>query len=379
MVFLGACNAFEFELYSQEEERQMTNEYSTLKAAWHLEKISRLRDGLQIVPSHIQLILSDLCNQACAFCAYRMDGGFSTEQFGEMKDGKLIKNPNRKIPKDKAIEILNDCADVGVKAIQFTGGGEPTVHPEHIDIFRHAKWLGLKTGLVTNGLVMRDVEVLANMDWVRISLDAGTSESYEKIRESKGFDKVLSNIRTLVGVGTPCVIGIGFVVTRENWNEIEETCRIARDLGVKYIRISAMFSEEGSAYYTGLTPMIEEIIQGAKQIESYSDSFRVVDLFSQRMDDLDQGSPKHSFCGYQNFTVYVGGDQKVYRCCTTSYTKHGEVGDLREQTFKEWLTSWEKKQAYEGFSAHTCHHCQFHQQNEVINYLMNEPTHVDFV
>lgn len=355
----------------------MTNEYSSLKAAYHIEKIARLRDGLQIIPSHVQLIISDLCNQNCHFCAYRMDGGFSTEQFGEMKDGKLIKNPNRRIPEGKAIEILNDCIDVGVKAVQFTGGGEPTVHPHHIDIFRHAKWLGLKTGLVTNGLVMREPEVLADMDWVRISLDAGTSETYENIRESKGFDKVLSNIRTLVDIGTPCVIGIGFVVTKENGGQIGIACKIAKDLGVSYIRLSAMFSEEGSRYYSGLVPVMQEVIEEAKELET--ETFRVVDLFSHRLGDLDQGSPKHEFCGYQNFTVYIGGDQKVYRCCTTSYTKHGEVGDLREQTFKEWLTSWEKKELYEKFDARSCHHCQFHAQNEVINYLVNEPTHVDFV
>ncbi len=355
----------------------MTDEYSTIKAAWHLDKIQRLRDGLQIIPSHVQLIISDLCNQNCHFCAYRMDGGFSTEQFGEMKGGILVKNPNRRIPEEKAIEILNDCADVGVKAIQFTGGGEPTAHPKHIDIFKHAHWRGLKTGLVTNGLIMRDFGVLANMDWVRVSLDAGKGESYEKIRESKGFDKVLSNIRTLVGVGTPCVIGIGFVVTRENNKEIATACKIARDLGVRYIRISAMFSEEGSKYYRGLGAPIRISIREGKEFET--DSFKVVDLFSRRMSDLDQGSPKHEFCGYQNFTVYIGGDQKVYRCCTTSYTKHGEVGDLSKSTFKEWLISWEKKEAYEKFDARSCHHCQFHAQNEVINYLVSEPTHVDFV
>ena len=361
----------------------MTNEYSSLKAAYHIEKIARLRDGLQIVPSHVQLIISDLCNQNCHFCAYRMDGGFSTEQFGETKDGKLIKNPNRRIPEGKAIEILNDCADVGVKAVQFTGGGEPTAHPHHIDIFRHAKWLGLKTGLVTNGLVMREPEVLANMDWVRISLDAGTSETYEKVRESKGFDKVLANIKTLVELDTPCVIGIGFVVTKENWTEIVRACKIAKDLGVSYIRLAAMFSEEGSRYYEGIRVIpvywdtIEEAIQDAKDHETAS--CEIVDLFSHRLRDLDQGSPKHEFCGYQNFTVYIGGDQRIYRCCTTSYTKHGEVGNLTNQTFKEWLTSWEKKELYEKFDARSCHHCQFHSQNSVINYLVNEPTHVDFV
>lgn len=355
----------------------MTNEYSSLKAAYHIEKISRLRDGLQIVPSHVQLIISDLCNQNCHFCAYRRDGGFSTEQFGEMVEGKLVKNPNRRIPTDKALEILDDCADVGVKAVQFTGGGEPTVHPDHIDIFKHAKWLGLKTGLVTNGLVMREPEVLASMDWVRISLDAGRAETYEEIRESRGFDKVLSNIKTLVDFDTPCVIGIGFVVTRENWVEIEHACELAKKLGVEYIRISAMFSEEGSKYYTGITSIVEDALRDVKDLETKD--FRIVDLFSQRIEDLDQGNPKHEFCGYQNFTTYIGGDLRVYRCCTTSYTKHGEVGNLTNQTFKDWLTSWEKEALYKSFDARSCHHCQFHAQNEVINYLVSEPTHVDFV
>ncbi len=366
----------------------MTNEYSSLKAAWHIEKIARLRDGLQIIPTHVQLIISDFCNMNCNFCAYRMDGGFSTEQFGalvsteshdkaSLTNMRVEKNPNRRIPYDKVIEILNDCAEVGVKAVQFTGGGEPTVHPDHIDIFKHAKWIGLKTGLVTNGLVMRNPEVIANMDWVRVSLDAGTSETYEEIRESKGFDKVLANIKVLVDLGTPCVIGVGFVVTRENWTEIQDACRIAKDLGVRYIRLAAMFSGEGRDYYLEEESWIKEDIEEIGEIET--DDFKIVDLFSRRLDDLDQGNPKHPFCGYQNFTVYIGGDLKIYRCCTTSYTKHGEVGDLANQTFKEWLTSWEKEELYKGFDARSCHHCQFRSQNEVINYLVNEPIHVDFV
>lgn len=355
----------------------MTNEYSPIKAAWHLEKIARLRDGLQVVPSHVQLIISDLCNQNCHFCAYRRDGGFSTEQFGEMVDGELVKNPNRRIPYDKACEILSDCRDVGVKAVQFTGGGEPTAHPQHLDIFKHAQWLGLQTGLVTNGLVMRDPGVLSNMDWVRISLDAGEADTYEAIRESKGFAKVLENIDKLVGYESGCKIGIGFVVTRGNWTEIETACKIAKDLGVSYIRIAAMFSEEGSNHYVGIRQIIEESLVGVKELEC--DGFSIIDLFSRRVSDLDLGSPKHSFCGYQNFTTYIGGNLKIYRCCTTSYTKHGEVGDLSTTTFKDWLVSWERKEEYTDFDARSCHHCQFHAANEVINYLLETPDHVEFV
>ena len=45
-------------------------------------------------------------------------------------------NPNRKIPYEKCLEILDDCAEMGVKAIQITGGGEPSVHPDHTKIYQ---------------------------------------------------------------------------------------------------------------------------------------------------------------------------------------------------------------------------------------------------
>ena len=122
--------------------------YSQQKFAWHSKQIDALRRGEVPKPVHVQLILSDLCNQSCVWCAYRSETGLSTELF---KTATTI-NPNRKIETDKAKEILDDCFDMGVKAIQFTGGGEPTVHKDHLEIFSYAQTLQLETALVTNGI-----------------------------------------------------------------------------------------------------------------------------------------------------------------------------------------------------------------------------------
>ena len=124
--------------------------YSQDKVLWHTDRIDAFRKGDTPKPIHVQLILSDLCNQDCHFCAYRMSAGFSTELFGTAK----THNPNRKIPTSKAYEILEDCKELGVKAIQFTGGGEPTVHPAHGLLFQCAQDLGMATALVTNGIKM---------------------------------------------------------------------------------------------------------------------------------------------------------------------------------------------------------------------------------
>jgi len=340
------------------------NEFTALKAAWHIDRIAQLREGRDIVPAHVQLILSDLCNQDCHFCAYRMEGGFTSKYFGG--------NPNRFIPTEKAIEILDDCAAIGVQAIEFTGGGEPTVHKDWIRIIAHAQALGLKTALVTNGVRLKADPVLERLTWLRVSVDAGTAETYERIRRSKAWPTVMRSLEMVGRLSGP-LVGMGFVVTRENWSELAAACEIAKSAGIPYVRVSAMFSESGAGYYDGLDDLIDAERRTAKGLED--GSFRVVDFFGNRIEDLKTAAPDYGFCGYQQFVAYIGGDQKVYTCCTNAYTPHGEIGDLRNQRFAEWVRSTRRY----DFDARSCHHCQYHAVNKTVSYMVSKPAHVEFV
>jgi len=363
-----------------------TSAYSDLKAAWHLDKIESMRKGNQVVPAQVQLIISDLCSHACTFCSYRMPEGFSVEQFGVIENGKSNPNPNRKIPTAKCLEILDDCASLGVKAIQFTGGGEPTVHPDHLHIFEYAQDIGLETSLVTHGNIFRPgwQDVLPKMKWVRISIDAGSAEEYARVRRVKPefYATALSHVAMLAAEikqqGTDCVLGVGYVLTRENWADSYEGVALIRAAGAHNVRLSAMFSTKGAAYYEGVYEGIKAEIERIKALAT--DEFSVVDLFGDRISDLVQHSPDYEFCGYQQQNMYIGGNLRVYRCCTTAYTKHGEVGDLTNQSLASWFYSQEKHDAYANFKASSCHTCQFNGRNRVINYLVNpEPLHVNFI
>lgn len=299
-----------------------------------------------------------------------MSGGFSTELFPDEAGNK---NPVRFIPTEKCKEILDDCAALGVKAIQFTGGGEPTVHKDHVEIIGYAQRLGLQTGLVTNGVRLKDDPVFHNLDWLRISLDAGTEKTYEQIRASKMWPKAMKNLSLAAKFQKPYV-GVGFVVTPENYGEIYDACLLVKAAGVPYIRISAMFSAAGSKPYLDIYDHIKTLLSCAHTLED--DTFKVVDLFGDRLDDLDQGQPDYAFCGYQQFTLYVAGNQRIYTCCTNAYTRLGEIGDLRNKRFANWMRETSRFK----FDARACHTCQFNGQNRLINYLLSEsPKHVDFV
>ncbi len=340
--------------------------YSQFKPLHHVDRLDKLRAGIAPAPVHVQLILSDLCNQDCHFCAYRMSGGLSTELFGTDK----THNPNRKMPTDKAIEILDDCAAMGVKAIQFTGGGEPTVHAQHLEIIHHAQRLGMNTGLVTNGIKLDvDHPAIQALDWLRISVDAGHCDTYVKTRRvtAAHWDRVWANIRALEGFKGH--FGIGFVVTNDNYEEIPVAAiRCVEDF-VPYLRIGAVFSVQGMRFYDNVQE-INDYIATAKEFET--DDFKIVDLFGRRLSDLENASPDYEFCGYQYFTIYIGADLNVYRCCNTAYTTPGKLVNLENQRL------FDTALGRGGFDARSCRFCQFQGQNRAINAMLTTPEDVNF-
>lgn len=342
--------------------------YSQTKPAWHIDRIEALRAGRIPVPVHVQLVLSDLCNHDCSFCAYRMSSGLSYELFVTPE----THNPNRRISTSKAVEIIQDCATLGVKAIQFTGGGEPTVHKDHEALFAFAQDQGMQTALVTNGVKLKVSDPFLRMTWVRVSVDAGTPETYSAVRrvDRSHWTKVWENIEAFAKAydGT---LGVGFVVTRENWREIKSAAVLAKTAGASSLRVGAVFSADGESYYDGLSENIGQVI--AEAMECNGDGFEVIDLFGRRMTDLHDGSPSDPFCGYQHFTTYIGADLNVYRCCNTAYTTRGTVGSLKDARLADVLA------ARPAFDARDCNFCQFNGQNRAIASLILEPTHAAFV
>lgn len=341
--------------------------YSQTKPVYWLDRLATMRAGVAPAPVHVQMVLSDLCNQDCSFCAYRMSAGLSNELFAQ--GGK--KNPNRMIPTDKAREIIDDCAAIGVQALQFTGGGEPTMHPDHLELFARAQAHGISTALVTNSVRLDTSHpAVAAMKWVRVSVDAGDAATYARVRRvsPRHWDVVWTNVRALVQSCTGTV-SIGFVVTEDNYRGLPAAAALAADAGVANIRVGAVFSADGADYYRD-PEAIRAVIEAVKR--EYGDL--IVDLFDRRIGDLDAGAPTEKFCGYQYLSRYIGGDLGVYRCCNTAYTRAGKMADLHDRRFADLFG-----EQIEAFDARQCTHCQFIGQNRVIAATQRPPPHAEFV
>lgn len=322
-------------------------------------------------------------------CAYRQSGYSSNQLFAVntavAKFGH--NNPIRFIPYIKILEILDDCEQMGIPAIQLTGGGEPSVHKHFEEVLEAVLMRGLDLALVTNGVNLRTraLDSLCSAKWVRFSVDAGTAQTYCRIRGvgEAHWRKVWDNIRKLneLRKDTPhceLIIGVGFVVTRDNYKEVAQCAELARDAGADNIRISAVFQDEGEGYFDSIYTEAKEQCVRAKQLAT--ERFKVFDLFGERIEDLRQETPDYSFCGMQNFVTYIGGDLNVYRCCVLAYNEHGKIGSLQEQRFRDLWESEAKQLKFRTFDATGCPRCMFNNKNRTILYAIDkQPRHVNYV
>ena len=351
----------------------MADPYSANKAFLHCDRLAQIQAGGIPVPVQIHFVISDLCNQNCSFCAYRIDNTI-TEIFQTVDDNGVVnRNPNRMIPTAKAKDLLRELSAVGAKAIQFTGGGEPTMHKDCAELMRYANRLGMDTALVTNGTNIGDaiLPTLLNCTWIRISLDHSDAYGYAKMRNTpmSMFRQVIRSIKDIVTAKkeseSNVTIGVGFVVNKDNWDVVLDAAILAKQLGVDNFRISAAFTNEGADYFKEFHDAAYVLSKRAEKL--CDDGFLVSNKYGERISDLELKSPNYKKCVYQYMCTYIGADLNVYRCCVLAYTRRGLIGSLHDSSFIKLWRNNDRTRDLKTFNARACARCQFNEKNNAIN------------
>lgn len=221
--------------------KKISSPFDASKLFFHqdiVEKVRRLIKGDYFEPKDIpfpicvEVDLVSGCNQGCRWCQFKSWG-----------------KKNVFIAAEFLKSIFKDLRAGGTKAIELVGGGESTLHPEIKEIVESAVKSGLEIGLITNGLLLPRIFSIAHkLKYIRISLDAATSETYkkthyyfknqakeEKTRIIEPFLVIKENIKQLTKFIDRRKIGIAFLVTPWNYQEIESAARLAKELGVGYM------------------------------------------------------------------------------------------------------------------------------------------------
>ena len=151
----------------------MKAKYSKLKIFHYKEKLDSLsKEGDTILPPiHIRIKPTNICNHNCYYCAYKVDN---------LQLGKDMVTKNY-IPKNKMFEIIDNCKEMGVKAITFSGGGEPFFYKYFLETIKKVISSNIKFASLTNGSKLEGeiAELFAKYGtWIRISIDGYDNKSY---------------------------------------------------------------------------------------------------------------------------------------------------------------------------------------------------------
>ena len=159
-----------------------------------LELLSRLyydtcNQGEYLVfeyPPLLQIEISSKCNYKCVFC-YQTDKSFSdpTSEYMGFMDLKLFK---------KVIDEIEG----NIPYITFASRGEPTLHPDFIEILSYCKGKFYDIKINTNASAQNKAKVQAILDvchTVVFSIDTPDPDNYPEIRVGGNLDHVIRNIK----------------------------------------------------------------------------------------------------------------------------------------------------------------------------------------
>ncbi len=191
------------------------------------------RGHLASWPRTIELPVAGNCNLRCEMCS--LSHGAPTYAFWTTKDIE---------PFDKLFKYAS--------LINPTGVGEPLMGRDFFPMIETFKRHGSHVGFFTNGTLLNEKKadrlIELGVDYVNVSIDGATAETFEQIRKPAKFEVVVGNVRRLIarrrerGAAKP-LVQLAIVLMGENIHELPDLVRLAAELGAD--SVYGMFVSKG--------------------------------------------------------------------------------------------------------------------------------------
>jgi len=127
---------------------------NTVKLYKHLGRLSLLQTGT-VSPIMIHMMPTHRCQLNCVYCCFKN------------RENKTL---------DMPLSVIKQGCDqfrrLGTRAIEITGGGDPTLYPQINELLPMLKKMGYHIGVNTNAVDSQLVEDWSACDWVRVSMNA---------------------------------------------------------------------------------------------------------------------------------------------------------------------------------------------------------------
>lgn len=343
------------------------------KLIYHLPQVEKWLKGKEIIPIHAEISPTILCNHRCFFCY---------QDFRERKHTLM---------RDVLLKLLWSFHKVGVKSVLLAGEGEPMVNKYTPEAIIYGSRIGLDMALNSNGVIMaRKIaeRILPHLTWFRWSIMAATPKIYAKIHgtDPQDLERVKENIRMCVEIkkkhDLKVTLGIQQVLLTENANDVFNTAKLSKELGVDYYVLKPFSYHPQNKYQPANRLYLTHRDELKKAETLATNDFTVIIRWATF---ADEGRRDYDQCFGLPFLVQVSADGGVYSCCPFFGDKRFLYGNLYQEPFEQILKGWRRKEVMkyviEKINVHKecMTHCRHHNINKFVWQLKHPPEHINFI
>ena len=246
---------------------------------------------------------------------------------------------------DPSLELIKfwieEMADFGIKEIAI-GGGEPFVRKDLPEIAEKIRSYGMLCSITTSGYLIGKAP-FPPVDECVISIDGAKPETHDKIRGVKGsWEKAINAVKI---AKKHCVVKqLNFVLQKDNYHELVDFCRLAKQLEVPVVLIPISLKLAAQSPISKTLKefdikRLKELLNEAIAVGNISYNKAFVDLFLSKIEKGERRqqcmAPYHCILIFSNGDIYPCGnlDTAVGNLSQGKHLKdlYKKYGDMRKE------------------------------------------------
>lgn len=318
-------------------------------------------------PVAIEVHPTAACNHRCIHCSYKE------------------RNERRaSLPKEVMDRLTDSIIRMGIRAVYFSGGGEPTLYPGLPGYVRKLTGSGVECSILTNGSCFEEmglIPIADRLNYIAVSVPGVDEATFEAITGTKNLEKMLSlpgKIKAVHGDKSP-VIGSRIVLTNKNYQQVGDFLRVVKECKFDYALFKVVRDYEDNGQ--GLSKEEEGYLK--EEIQAYQD---LDNRFTNIKGIFDYKTlPEFkNVCWVNRYGMLanVSTDGKVYPNIVEIDKEEFCIGDLHTETLEEMWNGPRhaevKKCSDEKWAGGVCRNCRAMAYNDIINSWMEQmPAYFD--
>lgn len=261
-------------------------------------------------PDCVQIDLTNRCNNNCICCWCNSPLLGEKAYKGSMKD--------RTLPINLVKSVIDELAELGTSELYFSGGGEPFMHPDLLNIVGYAKSKGMCCAINTNFtlvnelMVKRIIEV--GIDALTVSVWAANPKTYVSTHPNKDeamFHRIkctLKMLNSLKEASHPHV-KVYNVISNLNCRELVQMVEFAEEVGAESVEFTVVDTMPGTTDSLLLdASQRRSVLEQCEYILRRSSKVQVLNLehFMRRLSDAGAGKALYDSSFLKHCPCYVG-------------------------------------------------------------------------